>query len=270
MFSQDRNAIIMAAGQGTRLRPLTETQPKPLVPVNGVPILEYTLQALELGGITDVSIVTGYKSEKIHNYIAARDNSATIRIVNNDDYLTTNNIWSLHLVSDQIRNGTTIIDGDVLVSPSIIAEFNRVPDSSSFLIGVDRTHRERGAYAKIAGQYIVGIEIADSPENEEPGTLLKTTSIYRVHSYAAADALRNRIRHFINNDRLSAFYEQAIDDVLRTGLTGHAVECSSHLWWEIDTPDDLENATRLVLQSQTASDTAHQAGAEQHNSGDER
>lgn len=66
--------IILAAGKGTRLRPLTETTPKPMLPLNGRPMLDYVLDGFKGAGVTDVIIVTGYLAEQIEDHY--KDGSA--------------------------------------------------------------------------------------------------------------------------------------------------------------------------------------------------
>lgn len=66
------HAMILAAGLGTRMRPLTETLPKPLIPVRGTPLIDYCLAWLEEGGITDVVINTSYRAAQLEEYLASR------------------------------------------------------------------------------------------------------------------------------------------------------------------------------------------------------
>lgn len=78
-------AVILAAGEGTRLRPLTRKKPKPLVQINEKPILEYTLAELpEI--IAEVIFVIGYKKEKIKNYLQKRDNKRKITFIEQKDF----------------------------------------------------------------------------------------------------------------------------------------------------------------------------------------
>lgn len=73
-------AIILAGGEGTRLRPLTEDTPKPLIPVRNKPVLAYILEELEREGISDVFISIGYKGEKIINFINSLGNHPNTKI----------------------------------------------------------------------------------------------------------------------------------------------------------------------------------------------
>ena len=67
-------AIILAGGRGKRLRPITDYVPKPLVPLNNIPILEWQIKYLKKFNVNEVLICTGYKTEMIENYLAMKDN----------------------------------------------------------------------------------------------------------------------------------------------------------------------------------------------------
>ena len=77
------NAIIMAAGLGTRMRPLTNEIPKPLVKVNGKRMIETIIQGLRKNGITDISIVTGYLADKFE---FLTNKYSGLKLINNPYY----------------------------------------------------------------------------------------------------------------------------------------------------------------------------------------
>lgn len=105
------NAIILAAGMGTRLRPLTDDRPKCLVAVNGVPMIERQIQFLHEAGIRDITLVSGYKAEKL-DYL--RDKYG-VEIVFNDRYDTCNNINSLYVVRHRFGD-TFVVEGDIFMT----------------------------------------------------------------------------------------------------------------------------------------------------------
>ena len=105
------NAIILAAGMGTRLRPLTNDNPKCLVPVNGIPIVERQLDYLHEAGIKDITLVSGYKAEKL-DYLVEKYG---VKIVFNEKFDTCNNIYSLYKVLDRFGD-TWVIEGDVFMT----------------------------------------------------------------------------------------------------------------------------------------------------------
>lgn len=106
-MNKDINAIIMAAGKGTRLYPLTEITPKPLIKINGIPMIENLISSLLKVGIKDITIVTGYKKEQFE-YLKDKYG---VDIINNPDYDIANNISSLYYASNKLGN-TYILDGD--------------------------------------------------------------------------------------------------------------------------------------------------------------
>ena len=102
------NAIILAAGMGTRLRPLTNEIPKCLVPVCGIPMVERQIQFLHEAGIKDITLVSGYKADKLE-YLKEKYN---VEIVFNECFDTCNNIYSLYKVLDRFGD-SWVIEGDV-------------------------------------------------------------------------------------------------------------------------------------------------------------
>ncbi len=110
------HAIIMAAGIGSRMRPVTDRIPKPMVPVNGRPMIESVIDALHQNGITEIYIVTGYLSEQFQP-LARRDDG--IRLIENPYYASCNNISSLYMAREWIPNAV-ILDGDQMIHDSSI------------------------------------------------------------------------------------------------------------------------------------------------------
>ena len=105
------NAIIMAAGKGERLRPLTLTTPKPLININGQPMIENIIESLLLIGIKEIVVVTGYLKDQFE-YLKDKYG---VTIVNNPDYDKANNISSLYYARDYLGN-SVILDGDQIIN----------------------------------------------------------------------------------------------------------------------------------------------------------
>ena len=111
-----KRAIIMAAGIGKRMNPITLTTPKPLVTVSGVSFLDSIIQALHINDIFEIYIVVGYKKEKF-DYLRKESG---ITLIYNPDYSISNNISSLYFARDYLED-SFIIDGDQLIkTPSIL------------------------------------------------------------------------------------------------------------------------------------------------------
>lgn len=108
-------AILLAAGMGTRLRPLTLTTPKSLTIVNGEPLLERQVRFLQEIGVNEIIVVTGYLSEKFQ-YLKEKFN---VKLVHNDKYNEYNNVYSMYLVKDYLP-GSYVIDADNYLSRNFL------------------------------------------------------------------------------------------------------------------------------------------------------
>ena len=114
------SAIILAAGFGSRMMPATADRPKPLVTVNGVPILETLLDALTAVGIRDITVVRGYRKEC---FDALLEKYPFLTLVDNDLYNQTNNISSVMAVLDKL-DSCYLCEADLYITnPQIITKY---------------------------------------------------------------------------------------------------------------------------------------------------
>lgn len=110
--------IIMAAGLGSRMRPITETVPKPLVKVFGKPLIETVIEGLLRRNISEIYIVVGYLKEKFSDVC---EKYPQVRLIENPDYLVKNNISSIYAVKDVLGKADCFIcEADLLVSDAAI------------------------------------------------------------------------------------------------------------------------------------------------------
>jgi len=111
-----KRAIIVAAGEGKRLRPVTSETPKPLVDVNGIRMIDTSIGALRKNGIHEIYLVTGYKKEQFH---AAFDDDPEINVIENPYFDQGNNITSMYMVREYLP-GAFVMDGDLIIKNSDI------------------------------------------------------------------------------------------------------------------------------------------------------
>lgn len=118
-----KRAIIMAAGSGTRLRPVTLETPKPLIKVNGKRMIDTIIEGLHLNGIHEIYVVTGYKKEAFKDLPKEYPG---LNLIENPYFNTANNISSLYAAREYLED-VFIIDGDqILEKPEILRpEFDK-------------------------------------------------------------------------------------------------------------------------------------------------
>ena len=113
-----KRAIIMAAGIGQRMKPLTLEIPKPLIKVNGVSMIDTVVDALRQNGIAEIYVVVGYLKEQFYEWAEKRHG---VEIIENPFYDTCNNISSLYAARDHLED-CMIIDGDQMIyNPEILS-----------------------------------------------------------------------------------------------------------------------------------------------------
>ncbi|HEX9595966.1 MAG TPA: NTP transferase domain-containing protein, partial [Anaerolineales bacterium] len=116
------SAIILAAGVGSRLAPLTERIPKCLVPVAGKPILLHQIEAFQQCGVKNILVVAGYLAEEVKN---ALNGSATVLV--NSEFRSTNNMYSLGLAAPLVDGPSLLVNGDVMFDSSILEDLLKEP-----------------------------------------------------------------------------------------------------------------------------------------------
>ena len=123
--------IVLAAGQGTRLRPLTDIRPKCLVELCGQTLLDRLLHAARSVGIDDVVVVGGYLADQLRR--------SDLRVVVNPDYETTNMVSTLFCAEDLFCEGFILSYGDIAYSPAVLQTL--LADPSPVGVVVDRDWR---------------------------------------------------------------------------------------------------------------------------------
>lgn len=108
-------AILLAAGMGTRLRPLTLETPKPLIKVNGESMIERQIRSLREIGIDEIIVVTGYLKEKFE-FLKEKYG---VKLIYNDKYNIYNNIYTMYLVKDYLKN-SYVIEGDIYLNKNFL------------------------------------------------------------------------------------------------------------------------------------------------------
>ena len=115
-------AVILAAGYGNRMRPLTDDKHKTLLPIAGDTIIGRIMDTLSENGVNDIVVVTGYRDKELKDYLSEKYPRHAITYVHNERYRETNNIFSMALAFNaiEIDSDIILIESDLIYEPSVI------------------------------------------------------------------------------------------------------------------------------------------------------
>ena len=235
----------MAAGMAKRLRPLTDTRPKCLLEVGGKTLLQRTIDAQRAAGITEFVVVTGYRGEMIRDFIERNyspdGHSLKMTYLHNADYEHNNNIYSLWMSGQVVRGKEFLLmDSDILCAPETVL---RVAEANGSALALNRHELgEEEMKIVVDGQNRITeisktCRIADAA-GESVG-IEKMTSDY-------SEALFRELDVMIEQEGLiDIFYERAFERLIPQGHTFQVIDTTDLFSYELDTPEDYENAKNL-------------------------
>jgi choline kinase len=233
------NAVILAAGVGSRLRPLTDSTPKCLVEVAGKPILGWQLDALHAAGLKQVTVVAGYRAQDVVAF--CRQYGGRVRVIVNAIYERTNNMVSLRMaLQDAEEQPTIICNGDVVFDPSIAAALVQASHPNliavepgryieeSMKVCVDHDGRITNISKAIRRQQAYGVSI----------------DLYRFSGHGVATICRIADRMIKEERQANLWTEVAIDAALAE-LDVRPQSIGGAGWIEVDNMDDLAEGARI-------------------------
>jgi choline kinase len=238
-------AVILAAGSATRLRPLTATIPKCLLPVGDVPILRRVLgQLLELG-VDGAAIVTGYLESQIHDAVAAWRLPLPIELISNHEYASTNNGYSTLLANRAVGGQEFILlDADVVCDREVIGAVLGSAHVDCLAVRPSKTlgTEEMKVVVDERGRVRMCSKEAD------PKTALgESMGINRFSAGASTrffDALDERV---MKRGLVNEWNDSAVQQMIDTqGYELWPVDVGAWYCAEIDTPGDLAEVDRII------------------------
>ncbi len=237
-------AVILAAGLGSRLEEFTQNSPKTLLRVKGKPILEYIFLALEECNINEVVIIAGYKSSKIKDFVSQFSDNFNVKIIHNERYRETNNIYSLYLAENEVNGRDfVIINSDVLFHPKILSYLIN-SEKRGVVLSVDLEAQlgDEEMKVKIDDGKIVEISKEIPAENADGEYI----GIARIDARTTLEFF-NILKETISIEGENVFYESAFQRMIEKGKAIFFESTRGLPWIEIDTKDDLKKAEDVVL-----------------------
>jgi choline kinase len=232
-------ALILASGEGKRLRPLTYTLPKPLLKIlEDMTILDYQMDNLISCNIRDILITTGPFEEKIKAYVEKHYPDRKVTYVHNPRYETTNYIYSLWLTKERIDDDVILVHGDLLFEKKLLERLINEKYANCVLVNRTINPPEKDFKAVIENNRVVKIGVEFSGENA-----FFSAPLYK---FSMRDFLRwlDEIVKFITEGDTKSYAEDAFNKISDT-IVLHPIYFNDELCMEIDTMDDLEIARKI-------------------------
>ncbi|OMI12962.1 hemolysin activation protein [Bradyrhizobium brasilense] len=243
-----KNAIILAAGSGSRLRPLTDLRPKPLVEVNGTPIILNALRRLEAVGVESATIVVGYRKDAIQYACGARFGSVRIDYIESSLFDQTGSAYSLWLAREVLLGGDHyLLEGDVFFEQAVLDRFDQSEASAVAAVAPFDARMQGSAVLLSEAGFIYGFRLKQSGADlSRNPALFKTLNLFRFSASTLRATIVPGLDDIIRSGATRSYTEELFAYLIeRRGLQLAAARCDHARWWEIDTADDLRIANEL-------------------------
>ena len=238
--------LILAAGMGTRLHPLTRTQAKCLVNVAGKPMMEYQLDSLRRAGIGECAIIVGYMAESVRSYFGSYYRGIRLSYVENADFNKTNNLYSLWLAREEFDDDILLLESDLVFDDMLVSEIAAMKGQNVAM--VDRFQPPMDGTVIFANGSDARSMVLKSGQG--PGFdyshALKTVNIYRLTKESLQDAIVPEMEEFLEEGQTGQYYEAVFASLMDSGRMSMSVmNTGNRRWAEIDTLGDLEDAEKM-------------------------
>lgn len=238
-------AVILGAGLGSRLRPLTDDRPKCVVELAGEPLAVRMLRQLADRGVRRGVVVVGHFAERARQLVGGRVGGLEVDFVENAEFATTNTMYSTHLAMDALRGGGYLVEGDIACSDEAVDRLVAAPPSQGFWAASPWTPAHTGSRLRDDGTgRIVGQEIWRAATEGSTRGLWKSAGMLKLDPATAA-VLADCLALEVAAGRRNVYY----DDVVGRHLARfdlRVLELAPGSWVEIDDHADLADAQRLV------------------------
>ena len=237
-------AIILAAGQGSRLLPLTADRPKCLIDFNGRSLLDWQLDVLGANGVGEVLVVTGFRDDQVEAALARRGGGPSVATLFNPFYKVADNLGTLWLAREWLDGDVLTLNGDTLVSDALVA---RVVGAriEGVAVSVDAKDGYDADDMKVVrasdGRLLaIGKQLDEGVNAESIGFI----------AYRGEGAVRFRRaveRAMRMPEGTNAWYLRVVHTLAQTERI-ETFDISGEAWGEVDFPEDVAHARALTTE----------------------
>ena len=228
-----KQAIILAAGQGTRLLPYTQNRPKCLLDIGSKTLLEHQVDALRAQGVDQITVVVGYLGEQVREVLGTRS-----QYIDNTCYTTSSSMYSLWLAREAAADGCLILNSDVLFHADILRALLASPHADALAVDFDAVMAEEETKVRVTGDQVQALSKALSQGDGENVGMLK-------FSAKGGRALFRTIQRQLDQGHTMEMVPFAVNALVAHHAVA-AVPVKGLPWLEIDFPEDYQRACEEV------------------------
>ncbi|MCL4325433.1 MAG: NDP-sugar synthase [Candidatus Thermoplasmatota archaeon] len=230
--------VILAGGEGTRLRPLTTHIPKPLINIAGKPCIGYVIESLLSANINDIIITTGYLSDKLMKGIAINDFKSA-SILYSFEGTPKGTAGAVKILEDYLDSTFIVASGDVLskINVNEFLKFHRSKEADITIALTEVKNPEEYGIVELDSDNAI-VKFKEKPKKEEQFSNLINTGIYIIEP---------RVLKEIPVSKPFDFSKQLFPELLRKKYRLYGWKMLSDLWRDIGRPEDLLKATFDIL-----------------------
>ena len=244
--SNDVQAVILAAGYGRRMAPLSDDCHKALLPVGGTTILGRIMDGLMTIDVREVTIATGYRAADVERFVREGYPDVNLRLVRNPRYRETNNIVSLAMALNEMSfdRDIVLIECDLLFDPSLMARLVESPGRNVALVDHYRIGMD-GTVVSLKDGFVSGVYTTDAQDADfSYEGKFKTLNIYRFDREFCRKTLRPLLDVYAKDVDPGSYYELVL--AMLSNIPAHRINAevvSGERWVEVDDPNDLSGAS---------------------------
>jgi len=235
-------AIILSAGQGSRLGHLVDERPKCLIDFNGRPLLDRQLDTLEANGVHEVVVVTGFHDDRVEEALAKRSGGPNVRTIFNPFFKVADNTGSLYMAREELSGDCLVWNGDTLVSNALMKRVV-ANDRSGICVTIDRKDSYDDDDMKVVEEdgrlKAIGKRLDLETVNAESIGLLS----FRA---GGAERFREAIEHALRTPEGTTIWYLRVIHHLAQSSDVWTFDINGEEWGEVDFPPDVEAARELT------------------------
>lgn len=236
-----QKAVLLCAGRGKRMGSLTNDKPKPLVEVNGVPILENAVQKLIQANYKSLVIVIGYQAKQIIDTLKPYEDQIQITYIHNDKWDITNNIYSLWLAKEELKEDFTLLEADLFIGSTVLNTLSEVSNNNNYVLVSPLNNLMEGNCVEIDEEgKIINFDSTKNDDFTYSNNKLKTLNIYRFNS-SFSQRMIKILNEEISIGNTNIYYEEVFKKLhSEEGIEFHTLTLPANTWYEIDNMYDLK------------------------------